>query len=138
MLEIPPRIRIPLSELEFSFSRSSGPGGQNVNKVNSKATLRWAILASPSLPEDVRERFIATFGSRLTADGALVISSDRFRDQPRNMDDCLEKLRELLAAVAEPPRPRKATKPTRSSKRRRVEGKRHRSDVKRARGRVRD
>lgn len=138
MLEVNPRIRIPLTEFEFSFSRSSGPGGQNVNKVNSKATLRWRLMESSSLPLDVRSRFTATFGSRLTAEGELVLTSDRYRDQPRNADDCLEKLREMLLAVAEPPRPRKATKPTKVSKRRRADAKRQRGEVKRNRGRVRD
>jgi ribosome-associated protein len=120
-------IEIPLGELEFSFARSGGPGGQNVNKVNSKAMLRWSILASPSLPEEVRGRFLAKYGKRLTADGILILVSQRHRDQSSNCDDCLEKLREMIASVAERPTPRRPTKPTFGSKIRRVEAKRDRS-----------
>jgi ribosome-associated protein len=124
MLVVAPHIRIPLDEFEFSYVRSSGPGGQNVNKVNSKAVLRWNLAGSPSLPEDVRRRFAESFASRLTGDGELVLTSDRFRDQKKNVDDCLEKVRGLLAAVARPPKKRKKSKPTRASKERRLEGKR--------------
>ena len=93
MLFISPRIRISDDELRFSFTRSSGPGGQNVNKVNTKAVLRWAVQASPSLPDDVRQRFMARYGRRLTVAGEIVINSQRFREQGQNQRDCLEKLR---------------------------------------------
>jgi ribosome-associated protein len=115
MLFISPRIRIADDELRFSFARSSGPGGQNVNKVNTKAVLRWAVQSSPSLPDDVRQRFMARYGRRLTVAGEIVINSQRFREQGQNQRDCLEKLRELIAAVAVPPKRRKPTKPTKAS-----------------------
>jgi ribosome-associated protein len=113
------RIRIPDDELRFSFARSSGPGGQNVNKVNTKAVLRWAVQVSPSLPADLKHRFLARYGTRLTAAGEIVINSQRFREQGQNQRDCLEKLRELIAAVAIPPKRRKPTKPTKASHQRR-------------------
>ncbi len=97
-------LSIPLDEFEFTFVRSSGPGGQNVNKVNSKAVLRWPALASPSLSAEVKQRLEASYRSRLTAGGELLISSQRYRDQARNIDDCLEKLRAMLAAVARAPK----------------------------------
>lgn len=127
------RIQIPYSEFDFSFERSSGPGGQNVNKVASKARLRWNIAASPSLPDDVRERAQAAYRRRITQDGDLILTSQRYRDQPRNLQDCLEKLRELLAAVALPPKPRKPTRPSRAAQRRRVEEKRKQSEKKQRR-----
>jgi ribosome-associated protein len=130
------RIRIPLEEFEFTFARSSGPGGQNVNKVNSKALLRWPVVASPSLPEPVRERFLAHYRNRITTEGDVLISSQRFRDQARNVDDCLDKLRDMLAAVVAPPTRRKRTKPTRGSIQRRLESKRHKSDKKQSRREV--
>ena len=124
MLVVSPRVRVPESEFEFSYARSSGPGGQNVNKVNSKATLRWPMTRSPSLPEDVRQRFLARFGSRLTGEGDLLVTSQRYRDQPRNTADCLAKLQAMLVTVATPPTPRRKTKPTRASGERRMKAKR--------------
>src|SRR5438132_7573531 len=97
-------ISIPPDELHFQFAKSSGPGGQNVNKVNSKAVLHWNPTASGGLPEPVRARFLARFGGRLTGEGYLVITSQRNRDQGRNAADCLEKLREMLLAVATAPK----------------------------------
>jgi ribosome-associated protein len=115
MLAVGRHIRVPLSELTFTYVRSSGPGGQNVNKVASKAVLRWRPAASVGLPADALERFLRRYASRLTRQDEIVLSSDRFRDQGRNTADCMEKLRAMLAAVAEPPKPRKATSPTRAS-----------------------
>ncbi|MCA9204259.1 MAG: alternative ribosome rescue aminoacyl-tRNA hydrolase ArfB [Pirellulaceae bacterium] len=123
MLKVNRRIAIPLAEFTYTFARSGGPGGQNVNKVNSKATLRWPITSSPSLPEDVRQRFLATFRTRITQDGDLVLSSQRYRDQGRNVQDCLDKLREMLLSVATPPKIRRETKPTRGSRERRLQEK---------------
>jgi ribosome-associated protein len=120
MLVVNSRLRIPLREFHFSFSRSSGAGGQNVNKVNTKATLRWDVVGTSSLPEAVRERFMKRYARRLTNDGELVLTSQRFRDQGRNVADCLEKLRAMLLEVATPPRPRRPTKPTRASVERRL------------------
>lgn len=117
-------IQIPRSEIEFTFTRSSGPGGQNVNKVNSKAVLRWNPVTSASLSEDVRARFIARFGVKLTTEGDLVIASDRFRDREKNIADCLAKLQAMIDQIALPPKPRKPSRPSRGAKRRRVENKR--------------
>lgn len=130
MLAVADNLHVPLSELSFSFSRSSGPGGQNVNKVNSKATLRWNARRSPSLPEAVRQRFLARYGRRLTAEGEIIVVSQRYRDQGRNVADCLAKLRELIESVATPPKPRKASRPTYGSKLRRLANKRARSERK--------
>src|SRR5687767_7971779 len=116
MLAVTPRIQVPEDEFTFTFARSSGPGGQNVNKVNSKALLRWPVTVSPSLPDEVRLRFIQRYRRRMTDTGDVLISSQRYRDQARNVDDCLEKLREMILAVAQPPRVRRKTKPSRASK----------------------
>lgn len=129
-LIVTPRMVIPVREFEWSFARGSGPGGQNVNKVNSKATLRWRPIECAVLPEDMRQRFVLRFGSRLTNEGELLIDSEEFRDQPQNVRRCLEKLREMLLAVLRPPRKRKPTKPTAGSHRRRLADKKRRSDVK--------
>ncbi len=132
-VEVSPRIRISCGEFDWGVARSSGPGGQNVNKVNSKVTLRWPLFESAGLPPDVRERFVAAYRRRLTTEGDFVMSSERYRDQPKNVADCLEKLRELLLSVATAPKPRKKSKPTKSSKRRRVADKRLNSATKQSR-----
>jgi ribosome-associated protein len=126
-------LRIPLAEFEFTFARSSGPGGQNVNKVNSKALLRWPVRSSPSLPEAVRGRFLQKHGNRVTAEGDLLISSQRYRDQGRNVEDCLEKLRVMLAEAAAPPVHRTRTKPSRGAIERRLQTKRIQSGKKQSR-----
>jgi ribosome-associated protein len=133
MLEVTPAIRIPLDEFEWSFARSGGPGGQNVNKVASKAVLRWAFDESPSVSEDIKARFRARFPSRLTTEGDLVLASELTRDQGRNREDCLNKLAAMLRAAAVPPKMRRPTKPSKGSKRRRVEAKRRQSARKAAR-----
>ena len=130
MLEVNDRICIPSGELHWSFVRSGGPGGQNVNKVASKAVLRWDLAASLAVPEDVKVRFRTLQRRRITTEGELVLSSQRYRDQERNRQDCLDKLRELLLQAAARPRPRKPTRPSRGSKTRRVEMKRRRSATK--------
>jgi ribosome-associated protein len=123
-------IEIPLRELRFQFSRSGGVGGQNVNKRSTRATLRWKLSTSRSLPEDVRTRLIARNGRRVTASGELVLSSQRFRDQGRNVADCLERLRGMLADAEPAPRSRRATRPTRASTERRLQEKRLRARTK--------
>lgn len=135
MLTVNAQIAIPLSEFHFDFARSGGPGGQNVNKVASKAILRWNPGASPSLPDRVKERLLASVRSRLTNEGDLLVTSQLTRDQGRNVDDCLEKLRLLILKAAEPPKPRRPTAPTRASKIRRLESKSLRSQTKQLRRR---
>jgi ribosome-associated protein len=132
-LRINHRIAIPASELNFTFVRSSGPGGQNVNKVNSKAQLRWCVTASAGLPEDVRVRVLAKYRQRINDRGELVLVSQRYRDQGRNMADCLTKLREMIAVVAVPPKRRKKTAPSRGAKESRLRDKREKSEKKRRR-----
>jgi ribosome-associated protein len=124
MLPITDQLALPLAELEWSYARSGGPGGQNVNKVASKAILRWNLEASPSLPEDVKARLRARQRNRITAEGTLIIASQRFRDQERNRQDCLDRLREMILEALEAPVPRKATRPTKGSQRRRLADKR--------------
>src|SRR5262245_34105772 len=126
-------LTIPDSELQMSFARSSGPGGQNVNKVSSKAVLHFAVATSPSLPDDVRGRFLETDRSRITNSGEIVIHSDEFRDQPKNIQACHDKLRSMIAAVLRPPKKRRATKPTHGSRVRRLNDKRARSQKKEGR-----
>jgi ribosome-associated protein len=130
MLEINDQLRIPETELEWSFVRSGGPGGQNVNKVASKAVLRWHLAASPSVPEAVKARLRAHHRRRVTAEGDLVLTSQRYRDQERNRQDCLDKLRELVLQAATPPRPRRPTKPSRGSREARLRAKRRRAATK--------
>ena len=123
MLNVNERIQIKLKEFNFTFARSGGPGGQNVNKVNSKVTLRWDVENSPTVPDDVRLRFKAKYHRRINKDGELLIQSERFRDQGRNVADCIEKLRQLLLDVATAPRPRKPTRRTKGSIQRRLNDK---------------
>ncbi len=133
MLEINETIRIPESEWEWSFVRASGPGGQNVNKVASKAVLRWHLGVSPSLPDAVKQRLSALQKKRLTQEGDLVLSSQRFRDQEKNRQDCLDKLRDMILQALAVPKPRRPSRPTRGSRLRRLAAKRHRSATKESR-----
>lgn len=138
MLDINDRIRIPEEEFSWSFVRSGGPGGQNVNKVASKAVLRWNLTASPSVPDDVKGRLRERLPSRITNEGDLLITSQRYRDQERNRLDCVEKLREMLRAAAVPPKTRRKTKPSRGSRERRLADKRRRASIKAARRHTED
>jgi ribosome-associated protein len=132
-LQISPRITIPDEELVERFVRASGAGGQNVNKVSSAVELRFDVAASPSLPDDLRQRVLARRDRRLTAEGVLVIDAQRFRTQERNRVDARERLQAILQEGLQVPRTRVATKPTYGSKLRRLDAKRSRSQVKRGR-----
>jgi ribosome-associated protein len=132
---LPVGISIPDDELEISFIRASGPGGQNVNKVSTAAQLRFDARASPSLPNDVSVRLQKLAGSRLTQDGVIVITASRFRTQEANRRDAVQRLSDLIAKAAVAPVKRKATKPTRAAKERRLQAKARRSDVKSMRSR---
>ncbi len=129
-------VAVPLSEFTFTFVRSSGPGGQNVNKVATKACLRWPVMTSPSLTGAVRERFLAKYGRRVSNDGDFLINSQRYRDRQRNIDDCFDKLRTLLLSIAQAPTRRRKTKPSRASKERRLDNKRKQAGKKQMRRRV--
>ncbi len=133
-LVINSQIVIPSTELVTSFARSSGPGGQNVNKVNSKAILRWNFRESTSLSTDVKTRFESSFATRINQAGEVLLSSDRYRDQGRNLADCYEKLRQLIQAALVVPRKRTKTRPTRGSIEDRLLSKRRKSQVKQQRG----
>lgn len=134
LLIVNDRILIPRDELKMTYVRSSGPGGQNVNKVNTKVLMRWDVTNTTCLTHDVRERFMNQFSRRIAADGCVSITSQRFRDQSRNVDDCLEKLRQMILAVLEPPKSRKATRPRRSAVEERLKQKREVSQKKQDRG----
>jgi len=133
MIRVTRSIQLDESEIEEQFVRASGPGGQNVNKVASAVQLRFDAARSPALPDDVRGRLMELAGRRLTRDGVIVISADRFRTQERNRADALERLLELIRAAAVRPMIRRATRPTLASKRRRLEGKQRRGQTKRER-----
>jgi ribosome-associated protein len=132
-LRITGEIVIGEHELEEQFIHASGPGGQNVNKVATAVQLRFDLAHSPSLPEDVRRRAMALSGRRLTQDGVLVLTARAHRSQERNREEARERLADLIRRAATPPRPRIATRPTLGSKRRRLESKTARSQVKRTR-----
>lgn len=133
MLRITPTIKIEERELEFSFIRSSGPGGQNVNKVATAVQLRFDALSSPSLPTGLGERLIRLAGKRATEEGIIIIDARRFRSQDRNRQDAIDRLIALIRAAAQKPKPRKPTKPTLAARRRQRENKQQRSKIKRLR-----
>jgi ribosome-associated protein len=136
MIRINDRISIDESELEESFVRASGPGGQNVNKLSTAVQLRFDVRRSPSLPNDVAIRLMKLAGKRITKDGVLVIVAQRHRTQERNRADALERFTELVREAAIPPTPRRATKPPKAAKKERLEKKKHRSSIKNMRGKV--
>lgn len=130
---IAPGLAIDESEIAFAFLRASGPGGQNVNKVETAVQLRFDVRHSPSLDDYVKRRLEKLAGSRLTQDGVLILSAQRFRSQDRNRDDALERLRQLIIKAAVRPKRRVATRPTLASKKRRVDTKVKRGETKRLR-----
>jgi ribosome-associated protein len=133
MIAITPTLSIDESELQEQFIRASGPGGQNVNKVETAVQLRFDAGHSPSLPDDVRARLAKLAGRRMTGDGMLIIEAKRFRTQGRNREDALERLVELIRRATEAPTPRKKTKPTKASEKRRLESKQRRGEAKKLR-----
>jgi len=137
MIRITGTISIDEDEIEESFVRSSGPGGQNVNKLSTAVQLRFDVRRSPSLPNDVAIRLMKLAGKRLTKDGVLVIIAQTARTQERNRAEARERLIELIREASVKPVKRVATKPTKASKTKRLEGKKRRADVKGMRGRVR-
>ena len=136
MIKVSPSITIPESELKITFIRSPGPGGQNVNKVATAALLRFNVLDSASLPEEVRQRLLAVIGKKLTKEGDLIFKASRYRTQARNKQDALDRLQELLKRAAVPPKKRKKTKPSLASRERRLNKKKLASKTKVLRGRI--
>jgi len=130
VITLRPGIAVPAEELEIRYVRSSGPGGQNVNKTSTKAVVRWNVRSATGIRDDVKGRFVARFASRITAAGDILITSDRHRDQPRNLEDCIAKLRAMLEEVATAPIKRKATRPGRAARERRIQSKKTRGAVK--------
>jgi len=137
MIRVTDTISIDEEEIEESFVRSSGPGGQNVNKLSTAVQLRFDVRRSPSLPNDVAIRLMRLAGKRLTKDGVLVLIAQNNRTQERNRAEARERLIDLIREASVKPVPRRATKPTKASKTRRLEGKKLRSNVKDMRGKVR-
>jgi ribosome-associated protein len=133
MIRITPSIAIDEQEIDESFVRASGPGGQNVNKLATAVQLRFNVRTSPSLPDDVRTRLERLAGTRLTRDGTLVITAQRHRTQGQNRQDALDRLIDLIRRAAVTPRVRRPTKPTKASRQRRVEAKKHRAGLKQMR-----
>jgi ribosome-associated protein len=138
MLPISGALEIPESEIEISAIRSQGAGGQNVNKTSTAIHLRFDVRASSSLPQDVKDRLLATSDRRISDDGVIVIKAQQHRSQEMNREEALSRLKALIVAALQKPKVRRPTRPTRASKRRRIEGKVHRSRIKSLRGPVTD
>lgn len=137
MIPITANIAIDESEIQEEFVRSSGPGGQNVNKVASAVQLRFDVVNSATLPADARRRLLQLAGNRVSKEGILIVTTSRHRSQRRNRQDALDQLVALIRQAAQKPKPRRKTKPTAASKRRRLEKKRQRSEIKRNRRPIR-
>lgn len=133
MIEIIPSLSIDESEIQLEFTRSSGPGGQNINKVSTAVRLRFDVIHSPSLPFDVKERLIQIASSRVTNDGILILDAHQYRTQEQNRADAILRLTDLIRQAARPPKPRKKTRPSAAANAKRLEEKRKRSEVKKMR-----
>lgn len=133
MVEINPQMQIDENELEFSFFRADGPGGQNINKVATAVQLRFDVWQSNWLPEEVKSRFIKLAGKRMTQDGILVIQARRFRTQERNREDAIARFNLLVQKALQKPKARKRTKPSAASTEKRLEKKKQRGEIKRSR-----
>jgi ribosome-associated protein len=133
MIEINSAISLDESELQFNFIRASGPGGQNVNKVATSVQMRFDVVHSPSLPDEVKTRLIRLGGSKMTTDGVMVIEAKRYRTQDQNRTDAVQRLTTLIHKASQAPVRRHATRPTRSSQLKRMEGKKKKGEVKRTR-----
>lgn len=129
---------IPGSELQYTASRSSGPGGQHVNKTDSRIQVRWNIPGSRALSDFLKRRVMQVLATRLTDDGDLLLASDSNRSQRRNKEDVTQRLAALVREALVPPKPRRKTKPTRASRQKRLDAKKKRSDVKKQRGKKYD
>ena len=133
MIRVNAQIELDEREIQEDFVRASGPGGQNVNKVSTAVQLRFDVARSPSLPDPVRARLIALAGRRVTQDGVLIIEAERYRSQRRNRDDALQRLIELIREACEVEKPRRPTRPTLASKKRRLDSKQRRGETKKLR-----
>ena len=133
MIRVNAQIELDEREIQEDFVRASGPGGQNVNKVSTAVQLRFDVARSPSLPEPVRARLVTLAGRRLTQDGVLIIEAERYRSQRRNRDDALERLLALIREACEVETPRRPTRPTLASKKRRLDSKQRRGETKKLR-----
>jgi ribosome-associated protein len=132
-LKLPYGVRIPEAELELRAARSSGPGGQSVNTTDSKVELRWNVATSAALSTTQRDRVLERLASRLTRDGVLILTGSEHKSQHRNREAVLARLRSIVGEALTPPRPRRRTRPTRASKERRLQSKKHRAELKRLR-----
>ena len=133
-LRVSPALVLPADEIRVEFARSGGPGGQNVNKVETKVVLRFSIPGSRALAPEQKERLASVLAPRITTHGEILVAAERFRDRARNLEDARERLARLLAKALMPPKVRRPTRPTRGSVSRRLDSKRRRSITKRQRG----